>query len=338
MGCPAAAGHTVGMTAEPIDAVYLWVNGNDPDYRALRRAWEARAPAPLDPDSVGSHRFRDHGELRYSLRSLEAHAPWIRSVYVVTNGQVPGWLDTSNPRVTVVPHEAIFPDSRDLPTFNSRAIMLHLHRIPGLSRWFLYLDDDYFLGGPVPIESFLDPAGRPCVYLDMHTMPTDPAAGSVLDRSYAYTQALLDRRFGSKPARRAVSHVPRLVDRVVVGELTAVWSDEAKRTSAHRFRSPDDAVLTILYAYYLLEAPLRRRGRPARIRPRTRRGGFLMLLTGSAEQARLDFQYIAVRRPRFFCVNDDLGDDAAGDTVAMQYKAFLAWYFPKPSSFERPSP
>jgi hypothetical protein len=326
------------MTAEPIDAVYLWVNGNDPEHRALRRAYEARLPERPDADSAGPQRFRDHGELRYSLRSLETYAPWIRNVYVVTNGQVPGWLDTSNPRVTVVRHEAIFPDSRDLPTFNSNAISLHLHRIPGLSRWFLCLDDDYFLGAPVPVEAFLDPAGRPCVYRDMHTMPTDQATGSVLYRACAYTQALLDRRFGPKPARRAVSHVPQLVDRDVAEELASAWPDEAKRTSAHRFRSPEDVVPAVLYVYYLLEAPLRRRGRPARIRPRTRRGGFLMRLTGSLEQAQLDFRYIAVCRPRFFCVNDDLSDDAAGDTVATQYKAFLAWYFPKPSSFERPSP
>jgi hypothetical protein len=27
-------------------------------------------------------------ELRYSLRSLEKYAPWVRHVYLVTNGQV----------------------------------------------------------------------------------------------------------------------------------------------------------------------------------------------------------------------------------------------------------
>jgi hypothetical protein len=322
------------MTSEPIDAVYLWVNGNDPEYQALLRECETRERVRLEPDSVGARRFRDHGELRYSLRSLETYAPWIRHVYIVTNGQIPGWLDTANPRVTVVPHAAIFANPRDLPTFNSNAISLHLHRIPNLSRWFLCLDDDYFLGEPVPVDAFLEPSGRQWVCLDAHTMPTDPDQGSVLYRACAYTQTLLDRRFGPRPARRAVSHVPQLVDREVAEELTALWPDEASRTSAHRFRSPTDVVPAVLYVYYLLEAPLQRRGRPPRLAPKVRRGGFLMRLTGSAEQARLDFHYIAVRRPRFFCINDDLLDDATADTVAMQCKAFLAWYFPRPSSFE----
>nr|WP_284289061.1 hypothetical protein [Angustibacter aerolatus] len=42
--------------------------------------------------------------LRYSLRSLEAYADWIRTVYLVTDDQVPDWLDTTNPRVRVVSH------------------------------------------------------------------------------------------------------------------------------------------------------------------------------------------------------------------------------------------
>ena len=33
-------------------------------------------------------RFRDNDELRYSLRSVEQFAPWLRHIYIVTNGQV----------------------------------------------------------------------------------------------------------------------------------------------------------------------------------------------------------------------------------------------------------
>lgn len=34
------------------------------------------------------NRFRDNDELRFSLRSLHMYAPWIRHIFVVTNGQV----------------------------------------------------------------------------------------------------------------------------------------------------------------------------------------------------------------------------------------------------------
>ena len=44
-------------------------------------------------------------ELRYSLRSIDIHAPWIRHIYIVTNGQIPYWLDLDNPRISIVTHE-----------------------------------------------------------------------------------------------------------------------------------------------------------------------------------------------------------------------------------------
>ena len=42
---------------------------------------------------ASASRYRDNNELRYSLRSLAKFAPWIRHVYIVTNGQIPYWLD-----------------------------------------------------------------------------------------------------------------------------------------------------------------------------------------------------------------------------------------------------
>ena len=46
-------------------------------------------------------------------------------------------------RLFVVPHSAIFPNpAADLPTFNSNGILCSLHRLPQLSDWFLYSDDD----------------------------------------------------------------------------------------------------------------------------------------------------------------------------------------------------
>lgn len=56
-------------------------------------------------EDVSASRFEDNEELRYSLRSVERHAPWVRHIFIVTNGQIPSWLNLDNPRVTVVTHE-----------------------------------------------------------------------------------------------------------------------------------------------------------------------------------------------------------------------------------------
>lgn len=75
--------------------------------------------------------FTQLQELRYSLRSLERYAPWVRHVYLVTNGQIPYWLDLENPRLTVVTHDQIFLNLSHLPTFSSPAIESHIHRLVG---------------------------------------------------------------------------------------------------------------------------------------------------------------------------------------------------------------
>ncbi|KZC05291.1 N-acetylglucosamine-1-phosphotransferase subunits alpha/beta [Dufourea novaeangliae] len=144
----------------PIDVVYTWVNGSDPTFlKSLKEH------VPILDINTAASRFSDKDELRYSLRSLEMYAPWVRHVYIVTNGQIPSWLDMDNPRVTLITHEDIFLNKSDLPTFSSPAIESHIHRIPGISDKFLYFNDDVMLGAEVWPEDFVTQAGGQKVYL-----------------------------------------------------------------------------------------------------------------------------------------------------------------------------
>lgn len=124
-----------------------------------------KTAAERDADAVSDSRFNDHQELRYSLRSIWMYAPWVRNVYIVTNGQVPTWLDLSHPRLKVVPHSEIFPNASHLPTFSSPAIEAHVHRIPGLSDKFLYLNDDVMFGREVWPDDFTTPSRGQKIYL-----------------------------------------------------------------------------------------------------------------------------------------------------------------------------
>ncbi|XP_014676988.1 PREDICTED: N-acetylglucosamine-1-phosphotransferase subunits alpha/beta-like [Priapulus caudatus] len=98
-------------------------------------------------------------ELRYSLRSLQTHAPWVRHIYIVTNGQIPYWLNLDNPRITIVTHEEIYPNASHLPTFSSSSIESNIHRIPGLSAKFIYMNDDVMFGKDVWPEDFYTHSG-----------------------------------------------------------------------------------------------------------------------------------------------------------------------------------
>ena len=60
------------------------------------------------------------------------YAPWIRNIFIVTNGQKPSWAKLDHPKIFIVSHADIFKKETDLPTFNSMAIEVHLHKIAGL--------------------------------------------------------------------------------------------------------------------------------------------------------------------------------------------------------------
>ena len=77
-------------------------------------------------------------QLKYSLRSIEQFAPWIQNIFIVTNGQIPEWLNLNNENIFLVTHDQIFKNKKHLPTFNSAAIEMHLHRIPKLRKMFIH--------------------------------------------------------------------------------------------------------------------------------------------------------------------------------------------------------
>lgn len=121
--------------------------------------WEKYMIGQLSFSDVGAHRFADNQELRYSLRSLHQYAPWVRNVYILTNGQIPTWLNINHNRIKVISHSEVFQNKSHLPTFSSPAIETNMHNIPGLSEHFLYLNDDVLFGKPVYPEDFISTEG-----------------------------------------------------------------------------------------------------------------------------------------------------------------------------------
>lgn len=150
-----------------IDAVFTWVDGSDPSHIEKRRCYtnDLERPGTLAIAAI-STRFQQSGELWYSVRLARKHAPWLRKIHIVTDSQTPSWLTEDIGRdldINLVDHKEIFRGFEEyLPTFNSRTIEAMIHRIPGLSEQFIYLNDDFFMIKPVePEDYFLD--GKPLV-------------------------------------------------------------------------------------------------------------------------------------------------------------------------------
>jgi hypothetical protein len=253
-------------------------------------------------------------------------APWIRKVWIVTDGQVPQWLDQSRADLEVVDHRSIFTDPSVLPVFNSRAIESQLHHIDGLSEHYLYLNDDVFFGGEGRASSFFHPSGLSQVFL-AKTDVIDPNAPDSEDlpvtTAAKNTRLLLEREFQVSIGRK-LQHVPHPQVRSVVFEMEQRWPQVFTKTASNRFRDPEDfaipSCLSHWYAY----------------------------LTGRAVPGQVQYRYFKVSDPRLdlklggllrrrnsevFCVNEsDVDSDAINNDTHIA--RFLESYFPWPSRWE----
>lgn len=309
-----------------IDAVYTWVDGAWPGYDALLRRYTS------DPHDLNPNRYRDNiGVLKYSLRSLERYAPWIRRVFVVTaRPQTPTWLDAS--AVQLVHHDEIMP-AEHVPTFSSFAIISHLHRLPGLSERFVYIEDDQLFASPIDRADFFDDDGRPRVYsvsrVTIASGRRHDVRLSPWNRAVAYSNYLLDERYGARP-RRTMTHTPMAIEVKSWRDMMDRWPDACARTAASRFRATDNVAPEHLYAHFLLEE-----GRGVAVPQMTayRRAAYHplnnVLLFQRASLARLRWQ-----RPKFICLNDNFGEHANPRVVRLVTDA-LERMFPDPSRFER---
>ncbi len=247
---PLMAAPTVHECAFPIDVVVTWVDGRDPAWNQARLDRLAGVSGTATTrESSGRARFVSRDELRYAFRSIHLFAPWVRKIHLVTAGQVPEWLDTTHPQVTVVPHEAILPADA-LPTFNSHAIESALHRLPDLAEHFVYLNDDFFLGRPLGPEAFFSPAGLAAVWLSPNTIGLDetPDAAPYLKAAWN-NRRLLQEAFGAVVTDN-LAHAPYPHRRSVLEEIERRFPREVGATERSPFRSDTDLSLLSSFAQH----------------------------------------------------------------------------------------
>ncbi|MET8154414.1 stealth family protein [Actinoplanes sp. NPDC049668] len=307
----------------PIDVVYTWVDGTDP-------AWQRRRAQvtgdTYHEESASAARFLSRDELRFSLRSVHANAPWVRNIFIVTDDQVPDWLDTGRPNLRVVSHKEIFSDPSVLPVFNSHAIESQLHHIDGLAEHFVYFNDDMFIGRPLAPQSFFLSNGLSRFFLSQGHVPLGPVSAddTPVDAACKNNRRLLEERFGVT-ITQVFQHVPYALRRSVMSELEADFPDEYARTMASRFRSTQDlSTVSNLYHYYAYHT--------GRALPGTVRYGYVQLAVPDLA-ARLS-RILARRDWDAFCLNDAYSQP---EELAYQHAVllpFLESYFPVASPYE----
>ena len=220
-----------------VDAVYLWVDGSDPAWMAKKKQFDDAADA-----SHGSaeSRFISRNELYFSIKSLLQHARWVNKIWIVTDGQVPELGEFAD-MVTLVDHKDFIPGEY-LPTFNSHTITANLHRIPGLSEQFLYLNDDIFFGRNLHPGIWFDTYGRSVIRYTKTLLPGFETKNLATIHRIRHNTVALGQSAGYKITTRSIQHGPHPLQKSVMSELWLKHSEDLERTCKSKFRSETDVV------------------------------------------------------------------------------------------------
>lgn len=314
----------------PVDIVYLWVDGSDPVWRGKRNAafaaWSAQNPHDLAAFGNTAGRYRDNNELLFNLRALEKFFPNHGHVYLVTDGQMPAWLQPSD-SLTVIDHRDLFPQGTPC-VFDSGHIESYLHHIAGLSERFFYMNDDVFFGATVDVDWWFGDRlkvfsewGRVPDYAELQQDASALVNASLLSRDW-----LRQRYPHYQHDPRVYSHSPRPMLKRVMVELERIAAELFTQVRSTAFRSwkippivPD-------------------------LVPRW------MVHVGYADQRTLDPLYISTGDDRaeeqltsllakfgqlpFFCINDTCDEALEDDVRLTRIAATLQQLLPDPSSFE----
>lgn len=312
---------------EPVDIVYTWVDGADPNWRArMREAMDAADLRATEPSALAESRFTSRDELKYSLRSLEYYASWANHIYIVTDDQVPEWLNIDHPKVTVVDHRDIFTDPAVLPVFNSHAIESQLHHIEGLCDRYVYLNDDCFFLRPTDPELFY--SGNGVARHFPSVVPIDIGGWSprdlpIISAAKQGRDYLIDA-YGRTVTHR-FKHTPHPQIRPVLEAMEREHPDLFSQVAASVFRSPSD--YSIASSLHHFDAFERGQSVEGRI-------GYRFIDLGRPD---LDLQLGRVARADdldVFCLNETTLREESRETIDSTVHRFLNDRFPVPSSFE----
>jgi Stealth protein CR2, conserved region 2/Stealth protein CR3, conserved region 3 len=217
----------------PIDVVLTWVDYSDPRYCEVVYGRE--------PACQG-----DFVELKYVLRSYEAlgFPRHLGRIHVVHSDlhPPPAYLRSGHPQLTFVKHSQIVRSPEHLPLRTREAIVSNLHRIPGLSEWYLFSADDNVAMQPWETLSrflwqspspFRRGGGRLVILTEdwiqrEHQRADVPGAGWL--NGVVTSTSLLARRFGRR-RRHVDAHAPHLMSRRTMAELEATWPEHLERTA-----------------------------------------------------------------------------------------------------------
>ena len=238
-----------------VSFVYTWVDGSDIDLSNTKSKYNG------GQKNVNS-RDRSADELRYSIRSLKKYLPWFNgTIFIVTDDQIPKWLNISNNKIKIISHKQIIPKYIN-PTFDSSTIECFLDKIPGISEIFLYMNDDFFFNNYVhPAFFFSSKNFYPKIFRSnietinktkVDKFIKDNEIHHIYGASVYFTYQIIRKYFDNNFTYYHMAHNAYICYRSLFEPFRLYFKEELKVVYTFRFRCPYKPVTIYLYQMLLL--------------------------------------------------------------------------------------
>ncbi len=331
-----------------IDVVIIWVDANDVEWRKEKAKWKNENILDSKVDD-SEKRYRDWENLKYVFRGIDKFMPWVNKVHLVTCGHIPEWLNLECSKLNFVKHSDYMPQ-KYLPTFNSNAIELNLHRINELEEHFIYFNDDMFTIKKVEEKDFFV-NGMPCesAILNIITPSFDNVVSkiwfndwAVINRNFDKTTSIKENiskwinvKYGKEVLRTLMlmqwknfsgfkfTHIPTSMLKSTLNEVWTKEYDVLDKTSLNKFRSPENNSQYLIKDWQLAKGTFY-----------PRNVNFGKVFNVNNENINSVCESIVKQKYKMICVNDTDDIDDFEKTKNMINSAFDK-IFPEKSCFER---
>jgi len=330
----------------PVDIVYAWVDDQDPQWKEKKKSILKDIEVNIEANDIC--RFINNNELLYSIRSIYKYCSWFNKIYIVTDDQIPNWLQRNTNDIIIVDHKTIFGDAGTLPTFNSNVIESRIHHIPNLCEHYIYFNDDFFIGRKLSKSFFFSENGNSRIY--MTKKKSKRKVLNVMKPQRMLKQKLYPRNLNlarmlvlekcNKLILNYPIHNPKGFCKSDIFEVETYFHNIILKTLRHQFRKNEGIYFLALCMFFLIANG----NKPLVMKPyRSNRitynfsyfrknRDFVYLKLGIDPLFEEKYRLINKYKPAFFCINDT---NLSTDLDRKKMVDFLINYFPDKSNAEK---
>lgn len=305
-----------------IDIVITWVNGNDKNWLKKKENFSPNKKSIKTSNVKG--RYRDNQELKFLLRSIEKN--YLNNnpnIFLIVDEQIPEWINPK--KVNIINHKDFIPEYY-LPLFSSRAIESFFHRIPTLSDYFIYLNDDCFFSKQIEENDLFDNK-KPIMHFERNKINIKDA---ICTTNFANINAgILASQFVLKyyntKFENLTAHAPRLVDKDFVKNMEPNYPDIFKKTRSGRFREYDShSIISSLYPHlYIAE----NKG--------VVKFNDIFYMGNNDVDAKEKYEHLLENDYYGVCINDTSDNLSSEHIIFKEQKDFYLKKFPNKSKYEK---